>query len=78
MLTKMLNKKFKTVDILDGKVNCFRKGFLASRNAPALSLSRIFLMGHFPRSKIISESSFLIKCCINTVINYFWERFGQY
>ena len=60
------------------KVNCFWKGFLTSRNAPALSLSRIFLMGHFPRSKIISKSSFLIKCCINTVINYFWERFGQY
>ena len=39
---------------------------------------RVFWFGHFPRSGVESESSFLIKYYIITVLNFFLERFGQY
>ena len=44
---------------------------------PALSLSCVFWLGYFPRSKISSESSFLIKCFIITDLNFFLESFRQ-
>ena len=37
-----------------------------------------FWVGALPKSKIDFESSFLIKCYIVTVVNFFLERFDQY
>ena len=58
---------------------CFRIQFGTSGSAQtrkyALSLSCVFWLGHFPRSKISFESSFLIKCYIITDLNFFLGAF---
>ena len=60
--------------------NCFRKQFWTSGSAqtrkPALSLSCVFWLGHFPRSKIVSESSFYTNSYIITILNFFWGAFS--
>ena len=43
----------------------------------ALSLSCVFRLGHFPRSKIESKSIFLTKYFIFTIL-FFLEHFGYY
>ena len=59
--------------------NCFWKQFWTSRSAqtrkPALSLLCVFWLGHFPRSKIVFESSFYRKSYIITILKKFLERF---
>ena len=54
----------------------FRSVSVRTRKS-ALSLSCIFCLGHFLRSKISFESRFLIKCYIITIKFFFFERFGQ-
>ena len=46
---------------------------LVRTRKPALSLSGIFWLGHFLRSKISFESSFQQKCYIITDLNFFWS-----
>ena len=48
---------------------------LVRTRKPALSLSCVFWLGHFLRSKISFESSFLIKCYIITILNFFSGAF---
>ena len=52
----------------------FRSVSVRTRKS-ALSLSCIFCLGHFLRSKISFESSFLIKCYIITILNFFFGEF---
>ena len=58
--------------------NCFQNRFRTTGSVRtrkhALSLSCIFWLGHFPKSKNSFESSFLIKCYIITVLKKNLER----
>ena len=58
---------------------CFQNRFWTSGSAPArkhaLLLSCVFWLGHFPRSKIESESIFLIKSYIFSILNFFFGAF---
>ena len=60
-------------------LKCFQKQFWTSGSAPTRKRMKvkvqIFQFGHFPRSKIVSESSFYTKSYIITILNFFLERF---
>ena len=72
----VVKKLYKTL-----KENCFWIWFWTSGSAltikHALSLSCIFWLGHFPRSKIKSKSSFLVKSYLISKKNNF-NRYCQY
>ena len=57
--------------------NAFRLN-CAPTGKHAISLSCVFRLGHFPRSKLESESICLIKYYIITILNFFSERFVLY
>ena len=76
-LQKQFWKQFSNKVLYNYNSKFFFRSVSVRTRKPALSLSCIFWLGHFLRSKISFESSFIIKCYIITILKFFLERFGQ-
>ena len=48
-----------------------------SESALTKKCMNVKVQGHFLRSEINSESSFLIKCDIITILSYFWKQLSE-
>ena len=68
-------KQFSNKVLYNYKSKFYFRKVSAKTRKPALSLSCVFWLGHFLRSKISFESSFLIKCYIITILNFFFGAF---